>query len=128
MAFCIWRLSILNQQYRQIIEEQTEQNQKEDEHEDADTEPKKYHLGCHIGSKNISCTTEYGLCTLELRPSDFCERFASCTDTGAVIKEPEFNACMDCFLDFQPGKMHVSQECKNMFPEFAELFPNWLEL
>lgn len=63
---------------------------------------KDYHVdACHFVDKDqvFTCSTEpIGLCTTELRYTDICGRYVSCTENGEVeIDQEMYNACIDCF-------------------------------
>ncbi|MCA9374405.1 hypothetical protein KC725_04565 [Candidatus Peregrinibacteria bacterium] len=76
---------------------------------------------CNFATKDLTCTTEPGNCTLNIEPSDFCGQFVSCSDTGEIIKHSLYDKCVDCTTGFsylENGTM--SEECTKTFPEFSD--------
>lgn len=77
---------------------------------------------CHYAEKDLKCvtvdTSDPIACTLNIEPSDFCARFVSCSNEGDLIKETDYDACVDCFSTRETP----SDSCLEQFPEFKN-FP-----
>jgi len=97
--------------------------------EPGDEKPQCHIQSCHFEEYEPKCSlTEPLVCTLDIKPSDFCGQFASCDKNCNINLEPEYKECLDCFLECNNQDVcNISDECKDKFPAFEEKYSRLTE-
>lgn len=77
---------------------------------------------CHHFSPATACTKEPMHCTFNYPIADNCGRFVSCSETGELIKQDNYERCVECFgvCSFVDEECPAEPACLEEFPEIRD--------